>query len=131
MSVLEIYFNKLEWMFNSIRYALSSSDKDKIISASFRQCWLWYDALNSTRKPWPEELLPEADDKDRYIHGGRRVLLMEFIQKRVGERYLLRCHNSDMTEQEFNDFWYGSHLGVDQEAYARYQKRIFERLTIN
>lgn len=79
----------------------------------------WYGTLN--RWEWPSELYPS--EVAEWVPNGRRNGLMDVIQRKVGEKYLLRHHNSDLTESEFEDFWQWSRNG-DKEAQGRWEIRV-------
>ena len=65
----------------------------------------WYLILNSWG--WPEEL-PNKEYPIR-IRGGfknvRRRQIMDWIRNKVSHKAILRTHNKDMTDKEFDDFW--------------------------
>lgn len=75
----------------------------------------WFHVLN--RFQWPNELpLPE---EAKYISGGRRGQILEWIKNRIGHRTILRDHNKEMTDAQFDDFWRGCFMG-DIKSLERY-----------
>lgn len=86
---------------NNRLYPVSRKEKEFIATSNPDLIAQWYLTLNSWE--WPDELLPA--EPARYITGGRRTQLMDLITSRVGIRFLLRKHNHQMTDYEFNDWW--------------------------
>lgn len=120
MSFLDYFLPKQK----SIAKEVVTDDEIRIIRNTYHSTLAdWYDQLNTWK--WPYSLLPEELPKDRAK--GRRTRLMELISNKVGEKYLLRCHNkSRMSEEEFEDFWQGTR-NKDTEAYNRYMSRLQDR----
>lgn len=54
-------------------------------------------------------------------------MIMPAIEQKIGLKYILRKHSSDMTETEFEDFWQGVH-GGDTAALERYYAALGDRV---
>jgi hypothetical protein len=109
----------------NIKDKITDDDLYKIRSADWDTLVKWWDMLNSWE--WPTELLPEEApliSGDDLNQNDRRIILMELIKKKVGEKYILRILNTrGMTEEEFEDFWLAHHEH-DSKAFKRDQKRV-------
>jgi len=67
---------------------------------------------------WPGQL-ENPEPPELSGNTSRRRQLMEWIEERIGNRAVLREHNSDMSELEFNDFWRGTfeHHGPSRDRH--------------
>lgn len=116
--IIEFLFGKKSLVSERERYLIGTT--------GYYTLWTWWNKLNNW--DWPQEVLPEEVPKEH--QKGRRITLMDLIEAKVGKKYLLREHNRDMTEQEFEDFWQGTKCG-DQEAYRRYYEDLTQRISRN
>lgn len=98
---------------------INDNDRAIIKIAYYKILAEWWGMLNDWK--WPSELLPEESKEEHHL--GRRSALMAAIEEKIGKRYCLRYHNKDMSEDEFEDFWQGTH-GSDPEARRRYWTRL-------
>ena len=67
----------------------------------------WHCQLNQWK--WPHEL-PNPEEPT-YIPDGRRIQIMDWINRIIGMKLCVRVWNKDsMNDEQFEDFWKG-HLG--------------------
>lgn len=115
----------IKCFFNGIKWKVSKHERSLIETQPRQVVAKWWGELNHWG--WPTELLPK--DFDNHIAGGRRGQMMGLIEKRLGMKYLLRKHNSDMTDSEFEDFWNMNHDELALERWEQMVERKYAKKT--
>lgn len=84
----------------------------------------WSNILNCWK--WPEGL-PDPEPPKYNAVACRRIAIMNWIHEKVGGKLISRLWNDDMTDQEHEDFWNGTH-NHDPEARKRYDAMVEKRV---
>jgi hypothetical protein len=81
------------------------NDKDiKILKQqSDKMLAIWYCLLNTWE--WPDRHLPNIESEDTYIPFGHRSQLMNWIENKIGSKFISRIWNSSLTDTEFTIWW--------------------------
>jgi len=108
------------------KQTITNADIKKIRSADWETCAQWWNELNTWG--WPEVLLPSEPPHivGNWKPDNRRTMLMNEIDKKVGQKYLLMYLNvvkeKRMDYEWFEDFWDYS-FNHDAAAGKRYLER--------